>query len=107
MKKKKPYSLKADAFKKPAGDASGTNEPPENAGAPPHDNLLDRQDMLQVLKVCPKTLQRYRAKGYLVFTKVGGKILYSENAFNEMVQKGFLKNKRLGKKKKKLPPKKK
>jgi predicted site-specific integrase-resolvase len=55
----------------------------------PDDDYLDKQDILQRLKISGRTLQRWRKQGLIVHTKIGGKIYYSENALKEMMRKGF------------------
>jgi hypothetical protein len=107
MKNKQPYQLRPVALHKPANEhpssATGllnADAYPKIAGAAPDDNYLDKQDMLQRMKTSGKTLQRWRKKGLIAFTRMGGKIFYSENALNEMMRKGFLKNRKVGEKKK-------
>jgi hypothetical protein len=40
------------------------------------DELLDKQDVLQMLKISGRSLQRYRAKGTLPYYMIGGKQYY-------------------------------
>lgn len=46
-----------------------------------HADMLryDNFDMMQLLKVSYRTLMRYRKKGILRFTTIGGKIYYPKN----------------------------
>jgi len=37
---------------------------------------LDNQEVMQLLKISPRTLQSYRDQGILPFTRLGGKIYY-------------------------------
>lgn len=42
-----------------------------------HDDVLDNADMKLIFKVSDKTLYRWRKKGHLLYTKLGGKFYYS------------------------------
>lgn len=51
------------------------------------DKLLDKQDILQMFHISPRTLDSWRAKGILPYSKIGGKIFYRLSDVWEMVTK--------------------
>ncbi len=48
--------------------------------------LLDNQDLCQLLHVNKRTLQRYRAKGILKYTRIGGKTFYTIEDINNLIR---------------------
>ncbi len=48
--------------------------------------LLDNQDLCQLLHVDKCTLQRYRSKGILKYTRIGGKTFYTVEDVNELIR---------------------
>ncbi len=48
--------------------------------------LLDNQDLCQLLHVDKRTLQRYRSKGILKYTRIGGKTFYTVEDVNELIR---------------------
>ena len=53
------------------------------------EDLLDNQDLLQVLKISHRTLQRYRSSGELPFFKMKGKIYYKLSDVNRFIREVF------------------
>jgi hypothetical protein len=52
-----------------------------------NEKLLDRQDILQMFPISVRTLQYWRTKGVLPYSKIGGKIFYKLSDVWEMVRK--------------------
>ena len=50
---------------------------------------LDNQDLMLLLHVSDRTLQRWRTESKLPFSKIKGKIWYLESDVNEMVKEGL------------------
>ncbi len=48
--------------------------------------LLDNQDLCQLLHVDKRTLQRYRSKGILEYTRIGGKTFYTPESIRELIE---------------------
>ncbi len=48
--------------------------------------LLDNQDLCQLLHVDKCTLQRYRSKGILKYTRIGGKTFYTPESIQELIK---------------------
>ena len=55
---------------------------------PPETHWLDNQDLMQLLHVSDRTLQRWRDEGKLPFSKIKGKIWYLESDVKAMVMSG-------------------
>ncbi|MDL2239144.1 helix-turn-helix domain-containing protein [Bacteroidales bacterium OttesenSCG-928-K22] len=54
------------------------------------EQLLDNQDMMFLLKVSPRTLQRYRTKGILPFIKLNdGRCYYRASDVNRLILERF------------------
>ena len=51
------------------------------------EKLLDRQDILQMLHISVRTLQYWRTKGILPYSKIGNKIFYRQSDVEEMLRK--------------------
>ena len=51
-------------------------EPPINNAPNPETVWLDKQNILQMLPISARTLQRWRSKGILPYHKIDGRILY-------------------------------
>lgn len=47
-----------------------------NDGAAAKNDWLDPQDICKMLKISKRTLDSYREKGLLRFSKIGGKVFY-------------------------------
>lgn len=54
------------------------------------DQLLDKQDVLQMLKISGRSLQRYRANGKLPYYMIGGKQYYKLSDLRQFVHDQFL-----------------
>ena len=51
------------------------------------DELLDNQDLIFLLKVSPRTLQRYRSKGILPYLKLDdGRCYYKASDVHKMIR---------------------
>lgn len=50
------------------------------------EKLLDNQDLMIFLKVCDKTLQRYRKKGILPYPMLDGRCYYRESDVHKLVR---------------------
>lgn len=53
------------------------------------EDLLDNQDLLQVLKISYRTLQRFRSSGDLPYVKMNGKIYYKLSDVNRFIREVF------------------
>jgi len=51
------------------------------------ETLLDRQDLLQLFHISVRTLQNWRTKGILPYSKIRNKIYYRQSDVDEMLQK--------------------
>lgn len=54
------------------------------------EELLDNQDVLQMLKISPRSLQRYRSSGKIPYFSVSGKLYYKLSDVNSFIRFGFL-----------------
>jgi hypothetical protein len=57
------------------------------------DELLDNQDILQILKISTRSLQRYRSSGKLPYYTISGKIYYKLSDVHQFVREIFSKPK--------------
>jgi len=57
----------------------------------PHEVWMDKQDILQLLHISPRTLQHWRTKRILVYYKIGGKIFYKRSDVVAMLQTHIVK----------------
>ncbi len=48
--------------------------------------LFDNQDLCQLLNVDKRTLQRYRSKGTLKYSRIGGKTFYTMENINSFIR---------------------
>lgn len=53
------------------------------------EELLDNQDLLQMLKISPRSLQRYRSSGRLPYYTISGKIYYKLSDVHQFVRDSF------------------
>ena len=53
------------------------------------DELLTDKEVAYLLKVSRRTLQDYRNNGILLYTQVGGKILYRASDIEKTLMKGY------------------
>ncbi len=49
--------------------------------------ILDNQQLMQLLKISPKTAQIWRAKGLIAYSMIGNKVYYNMNDVIEMLNK--------------------
>lgn len=50
------------------------------------EELLDNQDLLQMLKISPRSLQRYRSKGKLPYYTISGKLYYKLSDIHQFIR---------------------
>lgn len=53
------------------------------------EELLDNQDVLQMLKISTRSLQRYRSSGRLPYYTISGKIYYKLSDIRQFVRESF------------------
>ena len=53
------------------------------------EELLDNQDLLQMLKISTRSLQRYRSSGKLPYYTISGKLYYKLSDVHEFIRNGF------------------
>ncbi|RKT01810.1 helix-turn-helix domain-containing protein [Chryseobacterium defluvii] len=51
--------------------------------------LLDNQDLLEMLKVSSRTLQRYRTGGKLPYYSISGKLYYKLSDVHQFIRESF------------------
>lgn len=56
------------------------------------EELLDNQDLLQLLKISSRSLQRYRSSGKLPYYTISGKIYYKRSDLQEFIRDSFSRN---------------
>ena len=64
------------------------------------EELLDNQDILLLLKISPRTLQRYQTNGMLAYYRISGKIYYKRSDVEQLVKDSYAKSVAERKKKK-------
>ena len=55
------------------------------------DELMDNQDLLQMLKVSPRSLQRYRSSGKLPYYTISGKLYYKLSDVHQFIRESVSK----------------
>ncbi|OPC66445.1 excisionase [Elizabethkingia bruuniana] len=53
------------------------------------EELLDNQDLLQMLKVSHRSLQRYRSSGKLPYYTISGKLYYKLSDVHQFIRESF------------------
>lgn len=53
------------------------------------EELLDNQDVMQMLKISPRSLQRYRSEGRLPFYSIRGKLYYKLSDVHQLVRESL------------------
>lgn len=53
------------------------------------DELLDNQDVLQMLKISSRSLQRYRSNGKLPYYTISGKLYYKLSDVHQLIRESF------------------
>jgi hypothetical protein len=53
------------------------------------EELLDNQDVLQMLKISARSLQRYRSSGRLAYYTISGKLYYKLSDLQQFIRDSF------------------
>ncbi|MCX2679627.1 helix-turn-helix domain-containing protein [Galbibacter sp. EGI 63066] len=53
------------------------------------EELLDNQDLLQMLKISNRSLQRYRSSGKLSYYTISGKLYYKLSDVHQFIRESF------------------
>lgn len=53
------------------------------------EELMDNQDLLQMLKISSRSLQRYRSSGRLPYYSISGKIYYKLSDVHQFIRESF------------------
>lgn len=53
------------------------------------EELLDNQDLLQMLKISHRSLQRYRSSGKLPYYTISGKLYYKLSDVHQFIRESF------------------
>ena len=53
------------------------------------EELLDNQDLLQMLKISNRSLQRYRSEGKLCYYTISGKLYYKLSDVHQFIRDSF------------------
>jgi hypothetical protein len=53
------------------------------------EELLDNQDLLQMLKISNRSLQRYRSSGRLPYYTISGKLYYKLSDIHQFIRDSF------------------
>ncbi|MFD2289140.1 helix-turn-helix domain-containing protein [Pedobacter petrophilus] len=53
------------------------------------EELLDNQDLLQMLKISNRSLQRYRSNGKLPYYTISGKLYYKMSDVHQFIRESF------------------
>ncbi len=56
------------------------------------EELLDNQDLLQMLKISNRSLQRYRSSGKLPYYTISGKVYYKLSDVHQFIRESFSAN---------------
>lgn len=56
------------------------------------EQLLDNQDVLQLLKISSRSLQRYRTSGKLPYYTISGKLYYKLSDVRQFIRDSFSRN---------------
>lgn len=57
------------------------------------EELLDNQDVLQMLKISGRSLQRYRSQGRLAYYTISGKLYYKLSDVHQFIRDSFRRKK--------------
>lgn len=60
-----------------------------NKNAIDGEELLDNQDLLQMLKISNRSLQRYRSEGKLLYYTISGKLYYKLSDVHQFIRDSF------------------
>lgn len=61
----------------------------KNKNAIDGEELLDNQDLLQMLKISNRSLQRYRSEGKLLYYTISGKLYYKLSDVHQFIRDSF------------------
>lgn len=61
----------------------------KNKNAIDGEELLDNQDLLQMLKISSRSLQRYRSEGKLLYYTISGKLYYKLSDVHQFIRDSF------------------
>jgi hypothetical protein len=64
-------------------------ETKRNKNAIDGEELLDNQDLLQMLKISNRSLQRYRSEGKLLYYTISGKLYYKLSDVHQFIRDSF------------------
>ncbi len=64
-------------------------ETKKNKNAIDGEELLDNQDLLQMLKISNRSLQRYRSEGKLLYYTISGKLYYKLSDVHQFIRDSF------------------
>lgn len=53
------------------------------------EEILDNQDLLQLLKISDRTLQRYRSDGRLPYYSISGKLYYKRSDVEQLIRESY------------------
>lgn len=65
------------------------NDEKSQSGTVDGEQLLDNQDLLQMLKVSSRSLQRYRSSGKLPYYTISGKLYYKLSDVHQFIRESF------------------
>lgn len=65
------------------------NDLEKKRGSVDGEELLDNQDVLQMLKISTRSLQRYRSSGRLLYYTISGKIYYKLSDVHQFIRDSF------------------
>ncbi|GGF14338.1 helix-turn-helix domain-containing protein [Flavobacterium limi] len=69
--------------------SSHISELEKKRGSVDGEELLDNQDILQMLKISSRSLQRYRSSGRLPYYTISGKIYYKLSDVHQFIRESF------------------
>lgn len=61
----------------------------KNKNAIDGEELLDNQDLLQMLKISNRSLQRYRSEGKILYYTISGKLYYKLSDVHQFIRDSF------------------
>ncbi|MGQ2981840.1 helix-turn-helix domain-containing protein [Flavobacterium sp.] len=68
-------------------DAAGVSK--QHVSAIDGEELLDNQDVLHMLKISSRSLQRYRSSGRLPYYTISGKLYYKLSDIHQFIRESF------------------
>ncbi|GEN71203.1 MULTISPECIES: helix-turn-helix domain-containing protein [Chryseobacterium] len=69
--------------------SQSVREMKKNNNAIDGEELLDNQDLLQMLKISNRSLQRYRSEGKLLYYTISGKLYYKLSDVHQFIRDSF------------------